>query len=313
MIPAIFLLISASLAGAQVTASSCPPEALPPTPAQVQEGLKSAKDRGFLWRASKDGRTSYLYGTMHVAKLDWMFPGATVAQALRASDTLALELDVLDPEIMKRFQEAIGPRPDRLLPKALIDRVRVQLRAACLPEQLLAVMAPEMVAATLSVMAARREGLDPAYGIDAFYAGMARGLRKDVLSLETPELQLKLILGSTTEDTAEAVASALEELEGGTAAPMLIRVARMWSEGRISELETYEQWCDCLKTEADRTTMKRMLDERNPGLVSGIDAIHAAGKRVFAAVGSLHMIGELGLPSLLSKRGYQVERVEFKP
>jgi len=59
--------------------------------------------------------------------------------------------------------------------------------------------------------------------------------------------------------------------------------------------------------------MRRMLDERNPGLANGIDAIHASGKTVFAAVGSLHMIGKLGLPALLSERGYKVERVDFKP
>jgi len=34
---------------------------------------------------------------------------------------------------------------------------------------------------------------------------------------------------------------------------------------------------------------------------------------VFAAVGSLHMIGGLGLPALLQERGYKVVRVDFKP
>jgi len=34
---------------------------------------------------------------------------------------------------------------------------------------------------------------------------------------------------------------------------------------------------------------------------------------VFAAVGSLHMVGKLGLPSLLAERGYRIERVDFKP
>ena len=213
---------------------------------------------------------------------------------------------------MMRFQEGIALRPDRELPKALADRVRAQLKTACLPEELLNAMAPEMVAATLTVMAGRREGLDPAYGIDNFYAGMARGMKKPVLSLETPELQLKLLLGSTNEETADVVDSALKELEEGTAGPMLVRVARMWAEGKIGELETYDKWCQCLDTEMDRVTMKRMLDERNPSLANHIDAIHASGKRVFAAVGSLHMIGELGLPSLLSKRGYAVERVQFK-
>lgn len=37
----------------------------------------------------------------------------------------------------------------------------------------------------------------------------------------------------------------------------------------------------------------------------------ASGKRLFAAVGALHMIGDNGLPALLRKQGFAVTRVEF--
>ena len=43
-----------------------------------------------------------------------------------------------------------------------------------------------------------------------------------------------------------------------------------------------------------------------------IDRLHASGQRVFAAVGALHMPGPTGLPALLARRGYQVERVAFE-
>ena len=54
-----------------------------------------------------------------------------------------------------------------------------------------------------------------------------------------------------------------------------------------------------------------MLDERNPLMADKIDALHAGGQSVFTAVGSLHMIGPQGLPTLMAKRGYRVERVAF--
>ena len=56
----------------------------------------------------------------------------------------------------------------------------------------------------------------------------------------------------------------------------------------------------------------RLLDARNPGLAERIDALHTSGQRVFAAVGSLHMIGRTGLPALLARRGYTVERIVFE-
>lgn len=77
----------------------CPPTVQMPSAEQMQAGVKGARDRGFLWRISKDGRSSYLYGTIHIGKLEWAFPGKTIAKALLEADTLALEVDLTDPEI----------------------------------------------------------------------------------------------------------------------------------------------------------------------------------------------------------------------
>jgi len=73
----------------------------------------------------------------------------------------------------------------------------------------------------------------------------------------------------------------------------------------------FNEWCDCLNTGIEREMMRRLLDGRNPGLADRIDALHRGGRQVFAAVGSLHMFGPLGLPALMEKRGYRVERVGF--
>jgi len=311
-------LAALSLMGALLAAwadepARCPPTPQAPTPEQAQAGMKAARDRGFLWRIRKDGHASYLYGTVHVAKADWMYPGATVTSALRASDVIALELDVLDPDIMERLRAGMAWRADRALSGALADRLKAQVQAACLPEQLLTTMSPEMVAATLMVMAARGEGLDPAYAIDVVLAGFGRGIKKPVSSLETPEQQLQVLQGHNREESQAIVEQELAELEGGQAVPTLAHIAQVWADGRFSELERYPQWCGCLETEEERRLHRRLLDERNPGLADHIDALHMSGKRVFAAVGSLHMIGPTGLPAVMAGRGYQVERIEFKP
>jgi uncharacterized protein YbaP (TraB family) len=299
------------LAFAQPGPTPCPPLPIQPSPAQIEEGTKAARDRGFLWRATKDGHTSYLYGTVHVGKLDWMFPGAAVLEALHSAGVVALELDVLDPNQARLIQEGIAARPDQKLPDALMQRLRAQLRAACLPEVLLNTTSPEMIATTLTVLSARTDGIDPAYAIDTMYATRARSLHKPVASLETPELQLKLLMGRTVREAEESVRTALDDLESGKASPLLVRIADVWANGRLEELESYDKWCACMKTDSDRAMMRRMLDDRNPGLAQGIDAIHASGASVFAAVGSLHMIGKRGVPALLVERGYQVERVQF--
>ncbi len=274
--------------------------------------MLGARDRGFLWRIARDGRVSYLYGTLHVALWQWMYPGPRIARALAASDTVALELDMLDPDILRRLAAGMAADPAEHLPDALAERLRRQVDAACLPRQAMLALAPAVQMAALTTLAARRDGLDPAFAIDSFLAGFARAKGKAVLSLESPELQLALLKGEASTAPQE-LDSALRQLELGQARPMLVRIAQVWAEGRADELARYEQWCECVDTESDRASLKRLLDDRNPALAWRIDAEHAAGRRVFAAVGALHMVGPLGLPALLAQRGYDVQRVELEP
>lgn len=293
------------------TVASCPPAAQPLTADAVREGLAHAGDHGFLWRISKDGRTSYLYGTIHAAKVEWMFPGPTVLDAIRASDTIALELDVLDPDIQRRLAASIGPRQDEALPPALSRRIEARMAAECVDAATWSRFAPEFQVASLSVMAARRDGFDPAYAIDLVLALLGRSLEKPVASLETPEAQMQALKMPTQAETIEFVSAGLDELESGRARPLLNHLAKVWTDSDYAELARYDQWCECLKTAADRAAMKRLLDDRNPLLAAAIDALHGSGKQVFAAVGSLHMIGPTGLPALMRQRGYRVEQGEF--
>jgi uncharacterized protein YbaP (TraB family) len=295
------------------TPLDCPPAMQPPSAEQVRSGMRDAHDRGFLWRISKSGHSSYLYGTVHVAKLEWMFPGPAVTSALGNSDVVALELDVLDPQIQQRLTEAMTALSGDPLPEGLRRRIRRQEQAQCLPQGALDSFAPEVQLAALTTLAGRREGLNPAYGIDAFLAGWARSSSKGVVSLETPEVQIAALRMGSRAETVEFVQSALNDLESGTARTTLRRIAQVWADDDLETLSKYQAWCDCLNTAVDRAEMARLLDERNPGLAQGVAALHDSGKRVFAAVGSLHMIGPLGLPALMAQRGFSVERVEFRP
>ena len=304
------LVLGSSAAGASPPASGCPPTAQQPSPDAVQTGLRNARDRGFLWRLVKDGRSSYLYGTVHVAKLDWVFPGPKTMQALNASDTVALELDLLDPALQRRMANAIAARRDPALPAALTQRLQRQAQIECIAPEMLAGLGPILQIATLSSLVGRRDGIDPAYGIDMFIAGLAHAAKKNTVSLETPELQLDTLTNDPDTPLDALVESGLDELESGRARPLLNRLVRIWADADDAELARYESWCDCLKTDADRRAMRRMLDDRNPALAAGIDALHAGGQQVFAAVGSLHMIGPKGLPALLAERGYRIERIK---
>lgn len=296
---------------AQSPEPACPPPPAPMSEVQVRAGLRDARDRGFLWTATKDGVTSWLYGTVHAARADWVFPGRRVREALAAAETVALELDPTDPALQQRLADALTARPGRELPAALRARLAQRLRGECLSAEALARFAPELQVATLLIGAARRDGLEVAYGSEVFLAGFARGGGKAVVSLETPEEQARALVRDDVKETAAMVQSSLDELDAGRARALAARLVQVWADGDHDALARYDEWCECRHTPADTAALKRLLDDRNPGLADRIAALHAKDGPVFAAVGSLHMIGPAGLPALLARRGFVVQKVEF--
>jgi uncharacterized protein YbaP (TraB family) len=295
-----------------IGSTDCPPPADAPTRDEVLAGMHAAVDSGLLWKATRNGRAVYLYGTIHVAQRAWMFPGPHVMHAVLASDTIALELDPTDPDIVARLQKAILRRADTpTLPDTLRRRLQAQMATACVDAEKLDALRPEMQAVSVEVLEGRQFGLYPDYGIDVFLAGMARGLKKPIRSLETPESQAGLLVSDDPAETARSVGELLDELEDGKGARILQRLAGDWQRGDLDDLGGYPAWCGCLDTPRQRADFAQLVDDRNPLMADKIVKWYAEGRSLFVAVGALHMIGRVGLPALLKARGFQVERVSF--
>jgi len=306
------LALAGALASGGVAAAQCPPPPQAPSPQQLQAARADARDHGLLWRLRKDGRESYLFGTIHVGKLPWSFPGPTLRLALERSDVLALELDLTDPTVARQLRAASADTHVPALPPALRRRLDAQMAAACLPAQALNGLHPVLQALSLSLWVARADALDAAYAQELMLAAQSRAAGRRIVSLESVERQLGLLLPADAAQTQALLEQALDQLERERVRPTLRRLAQAWADGDLDTLEQYALWCDCADTEDQRAWLRRVNDERNEHLADGIDALHAQGGRVFAAVGALHMTGALALPNLMAQRGYTVQRVLFR-
>jgi len=308
------LLAAVTVRAAGVDAAPADAGCPPPAVAPAADDIRDAVDSGLLWKATKNGRSVYLYGTIHVAQRAWAVPGPRVMQAVQASDVLALELDLTNPDILGRLQGAILRRPGSpTLPDALQHRLEAQMVAACVPPEALAPMRPEMQAISLEVLEGRRLGLYPDYGIDTELARAGHARRMSVRSLETPESQAALLVSDDPAETTRTVADLLDELESGKGPRMLQRLAGDWQRGDLADLDAYATWCGCLDTPEQKADFARLVDARNPLMADKIVRWHAQGKSLFVAVGTLHLLGRHGLPELLRARGFRVERVTFDP
>lgn len=303
-------LVSPALAPGPAASAPQPRAVCPPALPQAAAAEQAAapRDRGLLWRATRDGRILHLYGTLHVGKPHWRKLGPRTAAALRDSDVLALEIDPLDPALAEAM--AAVPQP-RQFPTALRDRLEAAYRRACMAPEAMATLHPLLQLTTLTVMEARWFGMDPSYSAELTLAGHARSAGRRLLALETPALQLQALVPADEAEARTMFEQGLAQLENQQARRVLQKLAAAWEKGDLATLEDPAAWCDCPLSDADRALMARLTDARNAALAEGIVAQHRAGKRVFAAVGALHMVGPLSLPRLLEKQGFKVERVRF--
>jgi len=283
----------------------CPPPPAQPSAAQLQAARHNARDRGLLWRIRKHGRESWLFGTLHIGRLEWSVPGPQLRQALADSDVLALEIDPAEPALAAQLQEAMRntPAPD----PALQRRLRQQATVACLPDGTLQSLPPTLQLMTLTLLQARHDELDATFGQEQMLAAAARAAGLRIVALESVAQQIDLLFSAD----AALLDAALDQLEAGRSRALMRRLAQAWADGDLEMLERYEQWCECADTEAQRAWLRQLNDARNAPLAAGIDALHAAGHKVFAAVGALHMTGPQALPQLLQQRGYTVQRLRF--
>jgi uncharacterized protein len=301
------MVLLAGSAMAQSEGLSCPPAARY-APEMFTRAAQHPGDRGFLWRIERDGRYSYLFGSMHVGRAEWMGLGPGVRRALQEVDALALEIDMTSAQAQQQLQQVTARAP-RTIPPPLRDRLKRLWVAQCMSLAQFDSAPVELQAITLMALAGRQHGLDPAYGSEVLLTMAARADNVPVVSLESVTAQMELFLATSNAEASEAVAQALDELESPRTLAKLDKLTSAWARSDLDVMASYGDWCDCLRTERQRADMKKLLDDRNPGLAEGIERLHASGQRVFAAVGALHMTGTMGLPSLLAGRGFKVARV----
>lgn len=297
----------ATALAAPADAASCPPQPAPPNRELMQKAQQQATDRGFLWRVSRDGRDSFLYGTIHAGRADWFALGPQAEASLFRTGALALEIDVTDPAVLAVLLGAMQG-PPRALPAELMLSLRSAWAAECLPAEDLDRGAAEFHVMRLAVAHAQRQGLFPLYGAESVLLMRSLGRQRPVVGLESAQTQLSALLARNDEEAATMVRDSLAELKRPDAVRSLERLAKAWAGRDLKDLETYADWCDCLNTPTEREAYARLVDGRNPGMVDAIERLHASVS-VFAAVGALHLVGPQGLPALLKARGFVVTRV----
>ncbi|MEG0920363.1 MAG: TraB/GumN family protein [Comamonas sp.] len=300
------------------TPLQCPPQPRLDPALYQAEAQKPHPDQGVLWELRKGEQVAYLFATVHVGQLPWIFPGPRTAHALREAPAIALELDPLDPITLQAIAKAMGE--DSELQKIilrnnpqLMARMDAMAQSLCIDKAAWDAMATIPKITVLSMGDIAHTGYHAAYGQDINFAAMARALKKPVKALETAQEQIDALgLGSNNISklaTPTELGKALDDIQSGKNRELMTTLAKLWQEGDLQSMEQLVRTCDCL---GDIAMQSALLGERNQRMAERIPALIEQYPKMLIAVGSLHMVGDGNLLPLLQKQGYAVRQLTGK-
>lgn len=257
--------------------------------------------RPLLWSAEKDGKTTYLFGTMHMGVDAATRLPPVVWDKLAASPSFAMEADLEDPKIA----EMIKPTPTSLrdqLGDAYWKKLETALGATI-------ASAVEHMPPMIPITALAVRGLPPTAAMDKVLQERAKKAGKPIVFLEAATRQLEIL---ATWMDIKALKMMLDELDGTEQRTKATLDAYIEGDERKMLALADSEKAEALShgytaAEFDRE-MDDVLYNRNASWVEPIDRVHASGG-AFIAVGALHLIGPRSVTDLLTKHGYKVTRI----
>ncbi len=274
----------------------------------AQPNAQPPSGRGLIWAVEKDGRTSWLVGSLHLLTADAYPLPASMTAAFAEADTLVEEADPLElssPEVTAQLMAKAFYPPGRSLQAELSpdawQRVVDRAAKAGLPSSALDRMKPWMIAITLAALDLQRGGFDPALGIDKHFLDRARQVRKPARMLEGALEQISMLERLSPQMQEALVREALDGAE--TELAQMTRIAAAWKAGDLAVIERL-----LVDTVKDSPAIyQALIVERNRRWMPALTGCFATA-RCFVVVGAAHLAGPDGLVAALAAQGYRVRQ-----
>jgi uncharacterized protein len=279
-----------------------------------------AQDKGtgkrLFWHVTTDKTETWLLGSVHVGSEDFYPLPKEIVEAYKKSAALVVEADITagDPAQVQQLvleKGMYGEEDDSIskhISKDAYKALKARLKKLGFPLDTAKKMKPWLLAMQLEQMETQGMGMRADLGIDLHFLQKAHKSQKTIVELESVEQQLDLLSGLSDDlqekflaSSDEDQAKAKESLEG---------ILDAWKKGDGAKMDELEK--RSLKDHPEaKPVMDKLIDERNVEMTKKIEGFLAGDKGPhFVVVGSMHLVGEKGIVSLLEKTGkYKIEQV----
>ena len=266
-------------------------------------------DRGLFWKVEKDGKTSYLFGTVHVWKREWLPLNPGIEKAFADAKTLAVELDPDKMDMASAVQAMMLGGNETLegrLGKPLYDRTRAATEKLGVPEAAIAKIKPWGAMLVLAATKLQQLGFSPDAGLDNYLIQKAKASGKRIVELESGEQQLAVIDGLSARSQTALLVELLANIDGTP--QVLDNIVAAWKKGDADAAFALNQK-GLNDSEARREFEDKFLYQRDVAMTRKIEELLRQPGSHFIAVGSLHLVGPRSIVEQLKAKGYRVEQI----
>ena len=276
----------------------------------VGEGYNNS----LIYKIQSDTNTVYILGSIHILAEEYYPLTRAFSYSYYNSQKIIFEVD---PEVLfslsqkksvedyHYFQD--GNTLEKVLRRKTLKLLKKRVAQMGIDFESINKLKPWAVNKIIGRSPLSTKEFRPDLGIEYYFFRLAKDAGKPTGGLETIEDQLniddKLPLKMQDEILRETLmVSDSKEIE-----KKFLHLVKSWHQGNFSELEHIieEQ-----KTK-NLTYHQSLLTNRNKRWIPQIEKFLLEDKNVLVIVGAAHLVGDDGLLTLLTDKGYEIERVSY--
>jgi uncharacterized protein YbaP (TraB family) len=277
-----------------------------------------ANGQGLLWRVERQGKVSYLFGTMHSSEASAKSFDALVIRALKRAKLVATELPgASSRRVAGELRRLVASRSFRpgghslsLLPDDIRPEVQRRLAVSGIPSNVADQLEPWYLAIVLS---RSNCASPPGPGVDTETAdGRIERLALEqgsvLMALETPVEQVEALSSISDHVALRMIRDAA--VKGLKPEDVESTITGLYSTRRIGYLLAMRGpiWAGLFDVDGYADFISAFITRRNASMLRRALPILSAGEG-FLAVGALHLPGEQGLVELIRREGFAVTRI----
>ncbi len=263
-----------------------------------------------LWKLSKDGKTSFLFGTVHIPDRKFEKLPGPLLESISLCNTIYTEIRPDAKSQMEMSRAMILPQGRSLETEIGADLYSRLLHVSAdhCPQFSSEFIGRMKVWAAVLLISFPRSSYEKS--IDMLIFEQAQMMGKNCEGLESPAEQTALLDSFTADEQTEMLRDAIVEAEAGF--PTIDALMNAYLAQDLNDIVR-------LFAEKEETFSENLKEKYEVGIITGRNRLFMerlkdplAGGGVFIAVGAGHLIGDSGLLATFSEEGFQVEAVPFK-